>query len=87
MNTLNLSAALLSATAALATVVSQPAQAQIYGYGYPQTAQRRQLITPSQSGVIYEPQQPVMQQPDFGPQRQLPSQRGFGHSSGSYFGY
>ena len=87
MNTLKLSAALLSATAALATVVSQPAQAQFYGYGYPQPVQRRQVITPSHSGVIYQQQRPVMQQPAFGQQRQLHSQRGYGHSSGSYFGY
>jgi len=87
MTTTKLSAALLAATAALAAAVAQPAQAQVYGYGYPQPVQRRQLVSPSHSGVIYQPQRPVMQQPDFGPQRQLPSQRGFGHSSGSYFGY
>ena len=87
MTTTKLSAALLAATAALAAAVTQPAQAQVYGYGYPQPVQRRQLVTPSHSGVIYQPQRPVMQQPNFGPQRQLPSQQGFGHSSGSYFGY
>ena len=30
---------------------------------------------------------PVMQQPNFGQQQRQPSQRGYGHSSGSYFGY
>ena len=87
MTTTKLSAALLVASAALAAAVAQPAQAQVYGYGYPQPVQRRPVIMPSQSGGIYQQQRPVMQQPNFGPQRQLPSQRGFGHSSGSYFGY
>lgn len=88
MNTLKLSAALLSATAALTTVVSQPAQAQYYGYGYPQPVQRRQVIMPTQSGRIYQLNQPVMQRmTTFGSQRQLPSQRGYGHSSGNYFGW
>jgi hypothetical protein len=87
MNTLKLSAALLSATAALATVVSLPAQAQYYGYGYPQPVQRRQVIMPTHSGGIYQLNQPIMQRPSFGLQRQLPSQHGYGHSSGNYFGW
>jgi hypothetical protein len=85
MTTTKLSAALFAATAALAAAVAQHAQAQVYGYSQP--VQRRPVIMPSQSGGIYQQQRPVMQQPNFGPQRQLPSQRGFGLSSGSYFGY
>lgn len=87
MKTPNLSAALLGATAALAAGIYQPTQAQMYGYGYPRPVQRQPLMIPSQSGAIYQPQRPVMQQPAFSQPRQLPSQRGFGHSSGSYFGY
>ncbi len=90
MNILRLGAALLSATAALATAVSQPAQAQYYGpgSGWQQPMESGRIIRPSQSGRTYQLNRPVMpQQPSYGPQRQLPSQRGYGHSSGSYFGW
>jgi hypothetical protein len=89
MNTLKLSATLLAAAAALAAGAIQPAQAQYYGYGngWRQPVQSGPLMRPTQSGGVYQPNRPVMQQPSFGQPRQLPSQQGYGHSSGGYFGW
>lgn len=85
-----LNAALFGAAVSLAAVLAQPAQAQMYGYGNGWQQQPRQsgpLMRPSQSGGLYQPNRPVMQQPNFGPQRQMPSQQGNGYRSGSYFGW
>ena len=89
MSFLKLTTAFLGATAAITAVFSQPAEAQMYGYGnsYQQNIQRGRLVMPTQSGGIYRSNYPVMQQPSFGQQQRQPSQRGFGHSSGSYFGF
>ena len=89
MSFLKLTTAVLGATAAITAVFSQPAEAQMYGYGnsYQQNNQPGRLSMPSQSGNIYRSNPPVMQQPNFGQQQRQPSQRGYGHSSGSYFGY
>jgi len=90
MSILKLSTALLGVTAALTAVATQPAQAQYYGNsnGWRQPGLSGPVIRPSQSGGLYQPTRPVMQQqPSYGQPRQLPSQRGFGHSSGSYFGF
>ena len=80
---------LLGAAAAVAGLLTQPAQAQMYGYGsgWQQPRQSGPLMRPSQSGGIYQSNRPVMQQPSFGPQRQMPSQQGNGYRSGSYFGW
>ena len=84
-----LNAALFGAAVSLAAVLAQPAQAQWYGYGngWQQPRQSGPIMRPSQSGGIYQPYRPVMQQPNFGPQRQMPSQRGYGYRSGNYFGW
>ena len=85
-----LNAALFGAAVSLAAVLAQPAQAQMYGYGNGWQQQPRQsgpLMRPSQSGGIYQSNRPVMQQPNFGPQRQMPSQQGNGYRSGSNFGW
>jgi hypothetical protein len=89
MSFLKLTTAFLGATAAITAVFSQPAEAQMYGYGnsYQQNIQRGRLSMPSQSGGIYRSNPPVMQQPNFGQQQRQPSQRGFGYSNGSYFGF
>lgn len=89
MSFLKLTTAFFGATAAITAVFSQPAEAQMYGYGnsYQQNIQRGRLSMPSQSGGIYRSNPPVMQQPNFGQQQRQPSQRGFGHSNGSYFGF
>jgi len=89
MTTLKLSATLLGAIAAIAAGAIQPAQAQYYGYGngWRQPMQSGPVMRPTQSGAIYQPYQPVRQQPSFDQPRRLPSQQGFGHSSGSYFGW
>jgi hypothetical protein len=85
----NLTAALLGATAALAAGTIAPAQAQYYGSnnGWRQPQQSGPMIRPSHSGGAYRTNYPVMRQPDFSSPRRQPSQRGFGHSSGSYFGW
>ena len=89
MSFLKLTTAFLGATAAITAVFSQPVEAQMYGYGnsYQQNIQRGRLSMPTQSGDIYRSNYPVMQQPSFGQQQRQPRQRGFGHSSGSYFGF
>jgi hypothetical protein len=89
MNTLKLSATLLGAAAALVAGALQPAQAQYYGYGngWRQPMQSGPVMRPTQSGASYLPNRSVMQQPSFGQPRRLPSQQGFGHTSGSYFGW
>ena len=89
MSFLKLTTAFLGATAAITAVFSQPVEAQMYGYGnsYQQNIQRGRLSMPSQSGGIYRSNPPVMQQPNFGQQQRQPSQRGFGYSNGSYFGF
>ena len=71
-----------------ATLAPLAAQAQYYnfGSGYRQPAQQG-LVQPSRNDARYQLEQPVNRQPDFNQPRQLPSQRGFGHSSGSYFGW
>ena len=89
MSFLKLTTAFLGATAAITAVFSQPVEAQMYGYGnsYQQNIQRGRLSMPTQSGGIYRSNYPVMQQPSFGQQQRQPSQHGFGHSNGSYFGF
>jgi hypothetical protein len=89
MSFLKLTTAFLGATAAITAVFSQPVEAQMYGYGnsYQQNIQRGRLSMPTQSGGIYRSNPPVMQQPNFGQQQRQPSQRGFGYSNGSYFGF
>lgn len=89
MTILKLGAALLGATAAITAVLTQPVQAQYYGYsnGWQQPTQSGPVVRPSQSGGIYQTNRPVMQQQDYNSQPQQPRQRGFGHSSGSYFGW
>lgn len=90
MNFRSITATALSAAAAAATAFDiAPAQAQFYGYGnsYRQPIQSGPLIRPTQSGTIYRPGYPVMQQPNFGQPRRVNNPGGFGHSSGSYFGW
>ena len=86
-----LTATILAATAAAATaVVSAPAHAQYYGSGngWQQPNPYRPVITPSQSGVRYRQNTPLMQQPGFNqPRRNNNNSGNFGHSSGSYFGW
>ena len=84
-----LNAALFGAAVSLAAVLTQPAQAQSYGYGsgWQQPRQSGPLMRPTQSGGIYQPNRPVMQQPNFESQRQMPSQQGNGYRSGSNFGW
>lgn len=85
-----LTATLLAAFTTAATAVgSAPAQAQIYGdsNGWRDTFQSGPVMRPSQSGGIYRQSYPVMQQPNFGQPRRLSNPGGFGHSSGSYFGW
>ena len=83
---LGIAAASLAAIGA--TLAPLAAQAQYYnlGAGYRQLPQQG-LIQPSRNEARYQLQQPLNRQPDFNQPRQLPSQRGFGHSSGSYFGW
>ena len=82
MTFLKLTTAVLGATAAITAVFSQPAEAQMYGYGnsYQQNNQPGRLSMPSQSGNIYRSNPPVMQQPNFGQQQRQPSQRGRSHA-------
>jgi len=89
MNLRQLTTTALTAAAAATTFAIAPAQAQIYGYGngYRQPIQSGPVIRPTQSGSIYGPSYPVMQQPNFGQPRRMNNPRGFGHSSGSYFGW
>ena len=89
MNLRHLTATTLTAAAAATTFGIAPAQAQFYGYGngWRQPIQSRPVIQTTQSGVIYQPQRPVMQQPNFGQPRRLNNIGGFGHSNGSYFGW
>ena len=85
-----LTATLLGALTAAATAVgSAPAQAQIYGYsnGWRQPIQSGPVMRPTQSGGFYRQSYPVMQQPSFGQPRRMSNPGGFGHSSGSSFGW
>ena len=83
---LGIAAASLAAIGATLTPVAAQAQYYNFGSGYRQPAQQG-LIQPSRNEARYQLQQPLNRQPDFNQPRQLPSQRGFGHSSGSYFGW
>ena len=90
MSTHRLNAALFGAAVSLAAVLTQPAQAQMYGNGNGWQQQPRQsgpLVRPSQSGGPYQPNRPVMQQPNFDSQIRMPSQGGNGYRSGSNFGW
>ena len=84
----HLGIAVASLAAIGSTLTPLAAQAQYYnfGSGYRQPAQQG-LVQPSRNEARYQFEQPVNRQPDFNQPRQLPSQRGFGHSSGSYFGW
>ena len=79
-------AASLAAIGITLTPLAAQAQFNNFGSGYRQPAQQG-LIQPSRNEARYQLQQPLNRQPDFNQPRQLPSQRGFGHSSGSYFGW
>jgi len=79
-------AASLAAIGATLTPLAAQAQYNNFGSGYRQPAQQG-LIQPSRNEGSYQLQQPLNRQPDFNQPRQQPSQRGFGHSSGSYFGW
>jgi len=89
MNLRQLTATIVTAAAAATTFGIAPAQAQFYGYGNDWHApiQSGRLIRTTQSGMIYRPQRPVMQQPDFGQPRLMNRIGNFGHSTGSYFGW
>ena len=89
MSILKLTTAFFGATAAITAVFSQPAEAQMYGYGnsYQQNIQRGRISMPTQSGVIYRSHPPVMADPFIRQPQRQPSQHGFGHSNGSYFGF
>jgi len=89
MNLRQLTATTLTAAAAATTFGIAPAQAQFYGYGNDWRApiQSSRLIRTTQSGMIYRPQRPVMQQLDFRQPRLMNEIGNFGHSSGSYFGW
>ena len=76
----------LAAIGATLTPFAAQAQYNNFGSGYRQPAQQG-LIQPSRNEGSYQLQQPLNRQPDFNQPRQLPNQRGFGHSSGSYFGW
>jgi hypothetical protein len=88
MNLRQLTTTALTAAAATAFGIA-PAQAQFYGYGnsYRQPTQSGPVIRPTQSNTIYRPGYPVMQQPSLGQPRRTNNPGGFGHSSGSYFGW
>ena len=81
-----IAAASLAAIGANLTPLAAEAQYYNFGSGYRQPPQQG-LIQPSRNEGSYRLQQPLNRQPDFNQPRQLPSQRGFGHSSGSYFGW
>ena len=83
---LGIAAASLAAIGATLTPVAAQAQYYNFGSGYRQPAQQG-FVQPSRNEARYQLQQPLNRQPDFNQPRQLPSQRGFGHSSGSYFGW
>ena len=81
-----IAAASLAAIGATLAPLAAQAQYNNFGSGYRQPAQGG-LIQPSRNEGRYRPELPLNRQPDFNQPRQLPSQRGFGHSSGSYFGW
>ena len=83
---LGIAAASLAAIGSTLTPLAAQAQYYNFGSGYRQPAQQG-LVQPSRNEARYQLQQPLNRQPDFNQPRQLPSQRGFGHSSGSYFGW
>lgn len=90
MNVRSITATALTAAAAAVTAFCiAPAQAQSYGYdsSYRQPIQSGPVIRPTQSGTIYRPNYPVMQQQNFGQPRRVNNPGGFGHSSGSYFSW
>ena len=79
-------AASLAAIGSTLTPLAAQAQYYNFGSGYRQPDQQG-LVQPSRNEARYQLQQPLNRQPDFNQPRQLPSQRGFGHSSGSYCGW
>ena len=80
---------LVSTAAAVTTLVSAPAHAQYFSssYRWQQPNPSGPVISPSQSGVRYRQIPPLMQQPSFSQPRRHSGPGGFGHSSGSYFGW
>lgn len=78
-----------AATTAASILASEPARAQVYGYGngWRQPMQSGPVIQPSQSGSSYRRSYPVMQQPNFGQPRRMNNPGSFGHRSGNTFGW
>jgi hypothetical protein len=89
MNLRQLTASFLTAAAATTAFGIAPAQAQFYGHGngWRQPNHSRPAIRPTHSNMIYQPSAPVMRRPSFGGHQRPNNSPGFGHSSGSYFGW
>ena len=81
-----IAAASLAAIGTTLTPLAAQAQYYNFGSGYRQPAQQG-WEQPSRNETRYQYEQPLNRQPDYGQPRPMPSQRGFGHSSGSYFGW
>lgn len=76
--------------AAVVSLVTTPASAQyyLYGNGWQQPPGRTVYSEPTRDGTIYRRSSPVMQGPNYDyNQTPPPRSKGFGHSSGSYFGW
>ena len=88
MKPVKLTLSCLGASTIVSALLSQPANAQYYGYGsdWRQPLQRG-LIEPSRNESRYRVTQPLMRQPEVNNNRETPSNRGYGYSSGSYFGW
>lgn len=88
MKLLKLTLAWVGASTLVSALLSQPANAQYYGNGSDwRQPQQRGQHEPSRNESHNGLYPPVIRQPDFDTPRETPSNRGFGHGSGSYFGW